>query len=591
MQDDALLSMLTVYENLWFSAMLRLPRSFTQKEVEARVESVITELGLQRAKDTRIGNSFSRGVSGGERRRVSIGMELVTHPSLLMLDEPTSGLDSKSSMHLVELLKGLVKRGRAITCTIHQPSSYIFSLFHRVCLLSRGNLIFFGESNEAITFFAKNGLKIPKNTNPADFFMENINFDFLSPEEGVEKSTKLVKSFEESEEYQQIQKSIQADLSKALHEEKSHNKSWDTEVPLYRTSFFHQCWYLLYRTGLAWMKNYSLLFGRLMAYVCMAFAMGTLYFRLPFAQKSIQDRISAITFSTAFLSFIPTSSLGLFLEEREIFIRERLNGYYSVLPYALSSTVIVHSFVSLCGLVYMGMLYYMVGFNSDTEAFWYFTSALIAFLWCSESLVCFISTLVPSVMAGLFSVSGFFGVFMLLNGFFLKASHIPSYFIWLHWIDFIKYTFEGIIFSEFSGEKYPCDVTTASYSVPISCIEPNTKSNLNFTYVIDMIHCNISNLTNATVNTNVTNATVNTNITNTTLNPSPLGDVLVNRSYCDCFFPDLNRDCILQGEEILSSLGYLGVNKWGWVAVVLGFTFFFRVLFYCSLRWVVTGRR
>ena len=94
-QEDALYAELTVRENLWFSAMLRLPREMSKAEKENRVEEIISELGLRKAADTKIGNELIRGVSGGEKRRVSIGMELITKPSLLLLDEPSSGLDSK----------------------------------------------------------------------------------------------------------------------------------------------------------------------------------------------------------------------------------------------------------------------------------------------------------------------------------------------------------------------------------------------------------------------------------------------------------------------------------------------------------------
>lgn len=99
-QEDALYAELTVRENLWFSAMLRLPRDMTMDEKEKRVDEVISELGLRKAADTKIGNEVIRGISGGEKRRVSMGMELITRPSLLLLDEPSSGLDSKVGFSL-----------------------------------------------------------------------------------------------------------------------------------------------------------------------------------------------------------------------------------------------------------------------------------------------------------------------------------------------------------------------------------------------------------------------------------------------------------------------------------------------------------
>nr|KAG5692502.1 hypothetical protein BaRGS_018707 [Batillaria attramentaria] len=143
-QDDRLMATLTVRETLMFVAQLKLPRTFSTEEITARVsslvlvDSVIAELGLVDAADTRVGSAEIRGVSGGERRRVSIG--------LLFLDEPTSGLDSFTASHLVTTLSDLAKNRRTILMSIHQPRSNIFELFDLVLLLSGGRMVYFGEA-------------------------------------------------------------------------------------------------------------------------------------------------------------------------------------------------------------------------------------------------------------------------------------------------------------------------------------------------------------------------------------------------------------------------------------------------------------
>jgi len=123
MQQDVLLPRLTVRETLRYSAELRLPASTTTEERERAVEEVILQLGLKERADTLVGDSVRRGCSGGEKRRVSIGVQLLSNPSVLFLDEPTTGLDATSAFQLMRTLKNLAMRGRTIITTLHQPRS------------------------------------------------------------------------------------------------------------------------------------------------------------------------------------------------------------------------------------------------------------------------------------------------------------------------------------------------------------------------------------------------------------------------------------------------------------------------------------
>jgi len=131
---------ITPREVFTFTANLRLKLSKAEKK--QRVENLIKDLGLERCADTKVGNTFIRGLSGGERKRASIGVELITNPSLLFLDEPTTGLDSTTALNVLELLKKLAQNGRNIVSTIHQPSSEIFSQFDNLLLMVRGNVIY-----------------------------------------------------------------------------------------------------------------------------------------------------------------------------------------------------------------------------------------------------------------------------------------------------------------------------------------------------------------------------------------------------------------------------------------------------------------
>ena len=149
-QEDVLLGTLTVRETVTYSAHLRLPTSMTKEEINGIVDGTIMEMGLQDCSDRLIGNWHLRGISGGEKKRLSIALEILTRPRLLFLDEPTSGLDSASAFFVIQTLRNVARDGRTIISSIHQPSSEVFDLFDDLFLLSGGETIYFGEAKKAL---------------------------------------------------------------------------------------------------------------------------------------------------------------------------------------------------------------------------------------------------------------------------------------------------------------------------------------------------------------------------------------------------------------------------------------------------------
>ena len=170
MQTDLLMSRLTPREVLTFSVNMRTTLHPHQKE--ARVESILRELKLEKVANNVIGSILDRGLSGGERKRVSIGVEMITKPSILLLDEPTSGLDSVAAELIIELLKEEAKRGMTIITTIHQPSVNVFNMLDDLLLLSNGLEVYQGKASHSEEYFEQIGFVCPSLTNPADYFMK-----------------------------------------------------------------------------------------------------------------------------------------------------------------------------------------------------------------------------------------------------------------------------------------------------------------------------------------------------------------------------------------------------------------------------------
>ncbi|KAE8279446.1 ATP-binding cassette sub-family G member 2 [Larimichthys crocea] len=174
-QDDVLMGTLTVRENFTFSAALRLPAAVSQQEKEQKVNKLIQELGLGQVADSRVGTQLFRGISGGERKRTSIGMELIIDPPVLFLDEPTTGLDASTANSVLLLLKRMANYGRTIILSIHQPRYSIYRLFDSLTLLVNGKQVYHGPAQRALEYFSDIGYTCEHHNNPADFFLDVIN--------------------------------------------------------------------------------------------------------------------------------------------------------------------------------------------------------------------------------------------------------------------------------------------------------------------------------------------------------------------------------------------------------------------------------
>jgi len=188
--------------------------NLTPEERKLRVEEIIEVLGLTKCADTYVGNAIIRGVSGGEKKRTSIGVELLINPSIIFLDEPTTGLDSTTALHVISFLNKMAKAGRTIVSTIHQPSSEIFAEFDRLMIMVQGNIVYQGSSKLSPVYFKDIGFPIPPNSNPTDFYMRIMN------KEGI-----TLKYIEDGQEYteEQVKREFQERINFFIGKYKEQN--------------------------------------------------------------------------------------------------------------------------------------------------------------------------------------------------------------------------------------------------------------------------------------------------------------------------------------------------------------------------------
>lgn len=197
MQADCLLPYLSVRETLHFGSILKLSH-LSIDERQAKVDQILSELSLHSCLDVVVGDSVHKGISGGQKKRLAIALELLDDPALLYLDEPTSGLDSSLAFDVVSTLHTMANHGRTIVATIHQPRSQIFSLFDKLLLLSLGEVVYHGTAKQAGEFTASIGLPVPKSFNAADFFLDILAVDEAEDAEFSQESLMQTTNLEHS---------------------------------------------------------------------------------------------------------------------------------------------------------------------------------------------------------------------------------------------------------------------------------------------------------------------------------------------------------------------------------------------------------
>ncbi|XP_050894622.1 ABC transporter G family member 1 [Lathyrus oleraceus] len=453
-QDDTLLTTLTVKEAVYYSAQLQLPDTMSKQDKKQRADSTIKEMGLQDATNTRIGGWGVKGISGGQKRRVSICIEILTHPSLLFLDEPTSGLDSAASYYVMKRIASLGKKDgiqRTIITSIHQPSSEVFQLFDNLCLLSSGKTVYFGPASAASEFFSLNGFPCPPLQNPSDHLLKTINKDFDQDTE-TESSTEeaisiLVSSYKSSEINKDVHNEV-ALLSKKQMKSMDKNKG--------HAGFFNQCLALIKRSSLNMFRDLGYYWLRLGIYIALALSLGTVFYDFGTSYASIKDRGSLLSYISGFLTFMSIGGFPSFVEDMKVFQRERQNGHYGVVAYVIGNTFSSVPFILVISIIPTAITYYLCGLQKGYEHFFFFACVLFSSLLLVESLMMIVSSIVPNFLMGIVTGVGIQGVMMLVGGFFKLPHDIPNIF-WkypFHYVAFHTYVTEGLFKNEYEGLRF-----------------------------------------------------------------------------------------------------------------------------------------
>lgn len=419
-QDDALFPLLTVEETLVYSALLRLPAG--KRVTKQRVKLLMKDLGLDHISGSRIGQD---GVSGGERRRLSIGVELIHDPRVLLIDEPTSGLDSASALHIVSLLRSMaVNQSKTIIMTIHQPGFRILDLIDRVVLLSCGRVFHNGSLQLLEQRLLQSGHHIPPHINVLEFAIE-------------------------------LTSSIEQISDDAADNDPMTFVTEKISPPSYANSRYEEVIILGERFSKNILRAKELFLTRVVQSVIVGSILGTVYMNVNDNRGKVsqQTRLGFFAFSLSFLLSSTTEGLPIFLQERRIFLRETVRGAYRVSSYVIANTLVFAPFLLMVGLLYSTPAYWLVGLRPDLDGFLYFALVVWMVVLMSNSFTACCSALVPNFIMGASVIAGLMGSFFLFSGYFIAKESIPYYWIFMHYLSLFKYPFECLLINEYGGRR------------------------------------------------------------------------------------------------------------------------------------------
>jgi ABC-type multidrug transport system ATPase subunit len=463
MQDDLLHPELTVGETLRWAAELRMPHICTKEERAARVRHVTDLMGIGHCENTIVGDTRKKGISGGERKRLCVAIELLNRPKLIFLDEPTSGLDSTTAFTVCQALHHLAESGECtVVCTIHQPAPNAFALFDNLILMKNGEAVFQGACEGVIPFLEQIGFPYKNDCNLAEHLI-----DAISPVGGV--------SFEKLSEHSM--NAVPIDLSLG-------NEMYDFTEFTDLKGLLRKTWILIQRNFKQEVRNWDRFLLCLAATILIAFfTSGGIWEQLGTNQASAKKIPPAIFF--CFVNQGVYSSLivlNSFPGERAIMLRERQAGAYTTLSYFLAKTFTDTLVMLPMPIIFSIIVYPMYGLTPDVTKFFVFMFFISAGSTCATALATFGTQILLSILCVLRFLTGLFyvrtvscacvtvelstivcGLLMevcrLFGGFYTSPRQLHDYMEWkfADCISYMKYAFVGTMLSENGGLKFDCD--------------------------------------------------------------------------------------------------------------------------------------
>ncbi|XP_058453457.1 ATP-binding cassette sub-family G member 4-like [Malaya genurostris] len=449
-QDVSMLGNITVVESLDFAAELKLPKSVSNMVKSKTVNDIIKLLGLQKC-----ANNHVDTISGGEKKRLSIGLELISNPKILFFDEPTSGLDIIAAMQVIAHLKELALSGRCVVCVIHQPSSSILQMFDDLMILSEGQCIYRGPLDELVATFKASGFECPNYYNRADFALEVAS---------LKHEGNLLHLIEKAKEDAKIGEKVVADSSEECDSLLVTTGTDDVESPdsadrQYPVSQWSQFMTLTKRTTLCTMRDLQLMKMRMMAHLFVGLLIGVVFWDVGNDGSKVLSNASCLFFFLIFAFFANSMPLVMtFPLETAVFIRERMNNWYSLTAYFFSKLVADFPFLILGPTLFLASAYYMTAQPMELERVVMLWGICILTAWIAQLTGLLAGSSLPLELS-VFCVPCSVIPMLIFCGFFVRFREMFDFLIPFTYIGYFRYSFEGAMQAIYGFDRanIPCE--------------------------------------------------------------------------------------------------------------------------------------
>ncbi|XP_061392278.1 ATP-binding cassette sub-family G member 4-like [Musca vetustissima] len=451
-QDDRLQPLLTVNENMHIAADLKLGPNVSYEEKESRIEDILLMLGLYDHDQT-----MTKRLSGGQKKRLSIAMELINNPTVMFLDEPTTGLDSSSCTKVLELCKMLAQQGRTIICTIHQPTAKLFQIFDQVYVLAAGNCVYQGSTEKLVPFLQAVDLPCPMYHNPADYIIE-----LACGEYGQDKVDTLKSASENGncltwfDHPEKILKSTEL-MRKYPVAKKTNKRSLED------TSYMNQLSVLMHRGYIKAKRDTTLTHLRIGVNVFVAIILGAVYANSGKEGSRVIDNYNLL-FAILIHHSMTTMMLTVltFPIEMSILLKEHFNRWYSLKAYYTSITLLDLP-ISIVGSLLFTIIIYLWSYQPmEWSRFWMFFAISVLTVFVGQSFGLMIGAWFD-VVNGTFLAPVLTIPMMMFAGFGVTLRDLPSYLKWGSHISYLRYGLEGFVSAIYGNDRGTLECEEAAY--------------------------------------------------------------------------------------------------------------------------------
>lgn len=465
-QNDLVQNPLTIQESLSIAADLKLGNHISKEQKKSRVQEIISSLGLDEARNTKVTK-----LSGGQRKRLSIGLELISDPPITFIDEPTSGLDSSMAKTIVHILHLLARQGRTVVATMHQPSANLLPMIDKLYVMVDGQCAYVGSVPQLIPCLESMDLTCPPYHNPVDFLMEKSGENLYqnkmieSSENG--KCIKWSSSRAHNAKNHLVDDEVGLSLLPAP-EEGPTNKILLALKTTYATSVWQQFTTLNRRSLLGILRDPSPTLRLILIHCCMASSLGGLLYNIGNNAEYTRLNYNFLFFSLMFLMFTAFTSVAIrFTEEISAIRREHFNRWYTAEAYYLTTLVTTLPIQTICTLSFAIISYWLTGQSMEMQRFLSFCLILL--------IVSYVALFKGLITGSMFNVRNgvIFGPFMLMpfvlfSGFFLRQCDAPYFMRWMFQLSFIKHGLVGLLLTIFGANRpnLMCSILYCHYKSP-----------------------------------------------------------------------------------------------------------------------------